>query len=73
LYPPRSAPDSLTIEEVGVITELEQAENIIASGEADAVFLAHAMLRNPRWALMACKKLGHRIEWALPLDRGRTV
>jgi hypothetical protein len=31
------------------------------------------MLRNPRWALMASEKFGHRIDWALPLDRGRTV
>jgi 2,4-dienoyl-CoA reductase-like NADH-dependent reductase (Old Yellow Enzyme family) len=56
---------------VGLITEPEQAEHIIATGEADAVFLARAMLRNPRWALMASEKLGHRIDWALPLDRGR--
>ena len=58
---------------VGLITEPEQAEHIIATGEADAVFLARAMLRNPRWALMASEKLGHRIDWALPLDRGRTA
>jgi 2,4-dienoyl-CoA reductase-like NADH-dependent reductase (Old Yellow Enzyme family) len=32
---------------VGLITEPEQTEHIIASGEADAVFLARAMLRNP--------------------------
>ena len=58
---------------VGLITEPEQAEHIIASGEADAVFLARAMLRNPRWALMASEKLGHRIDWPMSLDRGRTV
>jgi len=58
---------------VGLITEPEQAEQIFASGEADAVFLARAMLRNPRWTLMASEKLGHRIDWALPLDRGRIV
>jgi 2,4-dienoyl-CoA reductase-like NADH-dependent reductase (Old Yellow Enzyme family) len=57
---------------VGRITEPEQAEHIITTGEADAVFLARAMLRNPRWALMASEKLGHRIDWALPLERGRT-
>ncbi len=58
---------------VGLITEPEQAEQIFATGEADAVFLARATLRNSRWALMASEKLGHRIEWALPLDKGRTV
>ena len=58
---------------VGLITEPEQAEHIIASGEADAVFLARAMLRNPRWALMASEKLGHKIDWPMSLERGRTV
>ena len=35
---------------VGLITEPEQAQYIIETGEADAVFLARAMIRNPRWA-----------------------
>jgi len=40
---------------VGLITEPEQAEQIISSKQADAVFLARAMLRNPRWALNAAE------------------
>jgi 2,4-dienoyl-CoA reductase-like NADH-dependent reductase (Old Yellow Enzyme family) len=58
---------------VGLITEPEQAQYIIETGEADAVFLARAMIRNPRWALSAAEKLGVRIEWANPLRRGRTI
>ncbi len=58
---------------VGLITEAEQAEQIVAGGEADAVFLGRAMLRNPRWALEAAEKLGVRIDWPLPLDRGRRL
>ena len=58
---------------VGLITEPEQAQYIIETGEADAVFLARAMLRNPRWALNAAEKLGVRIEWPHQLDRGRTL
>lgn len=58
---------------VGLITEAEQAEHIIVTGEADAVFLARAMLRNPRWALTASEKLGVIIDWPEPLDRGRTI
>jgi 2,4-dienoyl-CoA reductase-like NADH-dependent reductase (Old Yellow Enzyme family) len=38
---------------VGLITEPEQAEYIIVTDEADAIFLARAMLRYPPWALMA--------------------
>jgi 2,4-dienoyl-CoA reductase-like NADH-dependent reductase (Old Yellow Enzyme family) len=58
---------------VGLITEPEQAQYIIETGEADAVFLARAMLRNPRWALSASEKLGVKIDWPTPLERGRTL
>ena len=58
---------------VGLITEPEQANHIIESGEADAVFLARAFLRNPRWPLLAAEKLGVTIKWPLPLERGRSI
>ena len=58
---------------VGLITEPEQAEAIITTGQADAVFLARAMLRNPRWAINAAEKLGVKIAWPLSLDRARTL
>ena len=32
---------------VGLITEAEQAEAILAAGEADAIFLERELLRNP--------------------------
>jgi len=43
---------------VGLITEPEQAEAIIANNEADAVSLARAMLYDPRWPWHAAAKLG---------------
>ena len=58
---------------VGMITEAEQAEHIVATGEADAVFLARAMLRNPRWALDAAATLGADVEWPQPLRAGKIV
>jgi len=48
---------------VGLITEPEQAEAIIANGEADAVSLARAMLYDPRWPWHAAAKLGAQV-WA---------
>ncbi len=42
---------------VGLITEAEQAEAIIAKGDADAVALARAMLYDPRWPWHAAAKL----------------
>jgi 2,4-dienoyl-CoA reductase-like NADH-dependent reductase (Old Yellow Enzyme family) len=46
---------------VGLITEPEQAEAIVANGEADAVALARAMLFDPRWPWHAAAKLGARV------------
>ena len=46
---------------VGLITEPEQAERIIANGEADAVSLARAMLYDPRWPWHAAAKLGAQV------------
>jgi 2,4-dienoyl-CoA reductase-like NADH-dependent reductase (Old Yellow Enzyme family) len=46
---------------VGLITEPEQAEAIVASGEADAVSLARAMLYDPRWPWHAAARLGAQV------------
>jgi 2,4-dienoyl-CoA reductase-like NADH-dependent reductase (Old Yellow Enzyme family) len=54
---------------VGMITEAQQAEQIISSGEADVVFLARAMLRDPYWASHAAKELGVDAPW--PVQYGR--
>jgi 2,4-dienoyl-CoA reductase-like NADH-dependent reductase (Old Yellow Enzyme family) len=43
---------------VGMITEPEQAEKVLANGEADVVFLARAALREPAWPLRAAHELG---------------
>jgi 2,4-dienoyl-CoA reductase-like NADH-dependent reductase (Old Yellow Enzyme family) len=58
---------------VGLITEPEQAQYIIETEEADAVFLARAMLRNPRWAMNAAEALGVKIKWPAPFDRAQTI
>ena len=48
---------------VGYITEPVQAEQIIATGQADAVFLAREMLRRPYWPLQAARALNVDIPW----------
>ena len=47
---------------VGLITEPEQAETIIASGEADLVLLARELLRDPYWPRRAARALGADID-----------
>lgn len=46
---------------VGLITEASQAEEIVASGQADAVFLGRALLRDPNWARAAARELGAEV------------
>jgi len=47
---------------VGLITEAEQAEAIIATGQADFVALARGILYDPRWPWHAAATLGAQIE-----------
>ncbi|MEU3294236.1 NADH:flavin oxidoreductase/NADH oxidase [Streptomyces longwoodensis] len=46
---------------VGLITDAEQAEKIVANGEADAVLLGRELLRNPSWAQHAARALGGEV------------
>ncbi|GGO91051.1 NADH:flavin oxidoreductase/NADH oxidase [Wenjunlia tyrosinilytica] len=48
----------LPVAAVGLITETGQAEEIVASGAADAVLLGRALLRDPNWANDAAVALG---------------
>jgi 2,4-dienoyl-CoA reductase-like NADH-dependent reductase (Old Yellow Enzyme family) len=47
---------------VGLITTPEQAETIVAEGQADMVALARAFLDNPHWAWAAARRLGADVE-----------
>jgi 2,4-dienoyl-CoA reductase-like NADH-dependent reductase (Old Yellow Enzyme family) len=51
----------LTTMAVGLITEARQAEEIVASGKADMVALARAMLYDPRWGWHAAAELGGEV------------
>lgn len=49
---------------VGLITEAEHAESILAAGQADLIGIARAMLYDPRWPWHAAAKLGASIKAA---------
>ncbi len=51
---------------VGLITEVQQANEIITSGSADLVFIAREMLREPYWALKAEQALNQEPTWPVP-------
>jgi 2,4-dienoyl-CoA reductase-like NADH-dependent reductase (Old Yellow Enzyme family) len=54
---------SVEVSAVGLITEAEQAERIVASGHADAVMLGREMMRDPHFALRAAHELGAEIDY----------
>lgn len=56
---------------VGFITEAAQAEQIVATGLADAVLLGRELLRDPYWPLHAAKQLGVDVAWPCQYERGR--
>ncbi len=56
---------------VGLISEAEQAEQILADKSADAVLLARALLRNPHWPQEAARVLGDEVYWPEQYERAR--
>jgi len=46
-----------------MITEPVQAEQVVATGQADAVLLTRELLRNPYWPLSAAYELGADVQW----------
>jgi 2,4-dienoyl-CoA reductase-like NADH-dependent reductase (Old Yellow Enzyme family) len=47
---------------VGLITEFEQAEAIVGTGDADLIALARTILYNPRWPWHAAAHFGARVK-----------
>ena len=54
---------------VGMITDPVQADHIIRSGQADVVFLARQMLRDPYFPLTAARALKQEISWPVQYTR----
>jgi 2,4-dienoyl-CoA reductase-like NADH-dependent reductase (Old Yellow Enzyme family) len=48
---------------VGLITQSDQANTVIAEGQADFVFLAREMLRDPYFPVHAAAALGEPASW----------
>jgi 2,4-dienoyl-CoA reductase-like NADH-dependent reductase (Old Yellow Enzyme family) len=52
---------TLPVVAVGLITEFEQAESILSTGDADLVALARAVLFDPRWPWHAAAHFGAQV------------
>ena len=56
---------------VGLITEAQQAEDILKNNEADLIVMARELLRDPYFALHAAHELGEDIVWTVQYDRAK--
>jgi 2,4-dienoyl-CoA reductase-like NADH-dependent reductase (Old Yellow Enzyme family) len=62
---------SIATAAVGLITEPQQAEEILERGDADVIVLARAMLRDPYWALHAAHALSVDMSWPIQYLRAK--
>ncbi len=60
---------SIPVITVGLITEPQQAEDIIREGKADIVALARAFISDPRWPWRAAAALGGKVAGSPPYFR----
>jgi 2,4-dienoyl-CoA reductase-like NADH-dependent reductase (Old Yellow Enzyme family) len=61
----------IAVQTVGMIVKPDQAENIIASGQADMVCMARAFLDDPRWVWHAAEALGADAYYPPQYERAR--
>lgn len=54
---------SVEVSAVGLITEAQQAEEIVSSGKADAVMMAREIMRDPNFPLRAAHELGVELDY----------
>ncbi len=56
---------------VGLITEVEQAEDILQQNKADLIFIGREMLGNPYFALLGSEQLSATPQWPKQYERGK--
>ncbi len=55
----------------GLVTEAQAADEILAQGKADLIYVGRELLRNPYWPLAAANQLGDDIKWPQQYERGK--
>ena len=58
---------------VGLITTAQQAEDILKNQQADLIFLARQLLRDPYFPLHAARDLGSDVVWPVQYERAKRV
>ncbi|TFY68808.1 hypothetical protein EVG20_g3410 [Dentipellis fragilis] len=65
----RACPN-LLVGAVGMIETPKQADKIVRYGQADVVFMARELIRNPHWPIYAAQELGVAVKPANQYERG---
>lgn len=63
--------EQVAVSAVGLITTAQLAEDIVASGRADAVMMGRQLMRDPHFAWRAAFELGAEIEYPPQYERAR--
>lgn len=61
----------IPVRAVGMIADPQQAEEILASGSADMIAMARALLDNPRWVWHAAERFGVALDYPPQYARSR--
>lgn len=56
---------------VGLITDAQQAEEVLKDGQADLIFLAREFLRDPYFPLHAAEALDVELKWPVQYERAK--
>ena len=57
---------------VGIIVDPQQAEDILTNGQADLIFMARELLRDPYFPLRAARELGYDdMKWPVQYERAK--
>ena len=56
---------------VGLITEVQQAEDILQRGQADLIFMARESLRDPYFPLRAARQTEEEVRWPVQYERAK--
>ncbi len=56
---------------VGLITNPQQADTIVRTGQADVVLMARELLREPHWPLKAARELRADVRWPEQYERAK--
>lgn len=62
---------SLPVIAGGLVTEPQDADEIVTAGRADMIYIGRELLRNPYWPLHAAKELEAEISWPKQYERAK--